>query len=215
MTLMMQVGPHDAATNVCGYLPIWHECLKSLPPWFDSWAWLFPVALLCLCVFGLVIWPFIKFDPLQATKAKLSLDGPSLFQDKDGQQNRWRIRVINAGPASARNIHVRLVSVDPRPKYGPWSGDYPYPVPPLGLTIDAPERSINPGDSETFELFMGWKSASGEFYSSLDTRLSGHNPIRIEKDERWKLTYEITAENAELIAFSSMMFVEDDNVVLR
>jgi hypothetical protein len=54
--LMLQVGPHDAATNFCNWLSFWQSCSQSLPSWFDRWAWLFPATLLCVAI-GLLIWP--------------------------------------------------------------------------------------------------------------------------------------------------------------
>jgi hypothetical protein len=57
--LMMQVGPHDAATNFCNWLSFWKACPGSLPAWFDEWAWAFPVSLLLL-TFALLSWPLLR-----------------------------------------------------------------------------------------------------------------------------------------------------------
>lgn len=54
-TLMLQVGPHDAATNVCSWLSFWGGCLQSLPDSFNKWAWVFPTSLFALAV-GILIW---------------------------------------------------------------------------------------------------------------------------------------------------------------
>jgi hypothetical protein len=54
-SLMLQVGPHDAATNVCNWLSVWHTCLQSLPDWFDRWAWVFPATLFGAAI-AILIW---------------------------------------------------------------------------------------------------------------------------------------------------------------
>jgi len=46
LALLMQVGPHDAATNFCNWMPFWQPCQQSLSNWFDRWAWTFPTTLL-------------------------------------------------------------------------------------------------------------------------------------------------------------------------
>jgi hypothetical protein len=53
--LMMQVGPHDAATNVCNWLSFWQSCSASLPGSFDKWAWMLPASLLCAAAI-LLLW---------------------------------------------------------------------------------------------------------------------------------------------------------------
>ena len=58
--LTMQVGPHDAATNMCNWSPFPAFCQGLLPSWFDQWAWLLPTSL--LCVAGILLF----WAPLQA-----------------------------------------------------------------------------------------------------------------------------------------------------
>ncbi|HEX3506652.1 MAG TPA: hypothetical protein VHU22_24995 [Xanthobacteraceae bacterium] len=53
--LMPEVGPHDAAANVCSWVSFWGACLQSLPLSFDKWAWLFP-AVLFATAFSVLIW---------------------------------------------------------------------------------------------------------------------------------------------------------------
>jgi hypothetical protein len=59
--LMMQVGPHDAATNFCNWLSFWPACPLSLSAWFDRFAWAFPVALLCVAAVLLITPLAVKF----------------------------------------------------------------------------------------------------------------------------------------------------------
>jgi hypothetical protein len=57
VSVMVEVGPHDAATNLCNYLTLWQDCHQSLPGWFSRWAWVLPIFL--FCVAGLLIWPLL------------------------------------------------------------------------------------------------------------------------------------------------------------
>jgi hypothetical protein len=43
--LMMEVGPHDAATNLCSWSPFPSFCLELAPGWFEHWGWLLPTSL--------------------------------------------------------------------------------------------------------------------------------------------------------------------------
>jgi hypothetical protein len=36
VSLMLEVGPHDAATNFCNWILIWRDCPQSLPGWFSQ-----------------------------------------------------------------------------------------------------------------------------------------------------------------------------------
>jgi hypothetical protein len=58
--LMMQVGPHDAGTNFCGWSPFPKKCLSLLPDWFDRWGWMLPT---CLVVAAIIL---ITWAPLHA-----------------------------------------------------------------------------------------------------------------------------------------------------
>jgi hypothetical protein len=53
--IMLQVGPHDAASNFCNWLSFWHQCRQSLPSSFDKWAWLFPAGLFAIALL-IVAW---------------------------------------------------------------------------------------------------------------------------------------------------------------
>lgn len=54
--LMLPVGPHDAATNFCGWLSPWRGCLEALPAWFDNWSWVLPLVFFGIAAV-LLIWP--------------------------------------------------------------------------------------------------------------------------------------------------------------
>jgi hypothetical protein len=51
--------------------------------------------------------------------------------------------------------------------------------------------------------------------AGLDTKSAFHNPTPIEPDERWQLTYEVAADNAEAVTFVLEMFVDDGGVAMR
>jgi hypothetical protein len=52
---MMQVGPHDAATNLCGWIEhVIPSCLTWLPSNFDKWGWIAPITFFA----GGLIWFF-------------------------------------------------------------------------------------------------------------------------------------------------------------
>ncbi len=57
--LMMQVGPDDAATNLCRWLRFWPECTAQLSGWIEPWVWLVPAALFVVAVF-LFAWPIVR-----------------------------------------------------------------------------------------------------------------------------------------------------------
>jgi hypothetical protein len=154
-----------------------------------------------------------------AIRTALSITGPDLFKDhKFRNKNHWRMTVHNAGPAAARNVQVKLRSGTPGPKDSNWAGDFPYAVYPVGTItndpgqINAVGRQINTNDDQSYEIACGWRSESGPFYTDINTKGGGHNIVRIDSDERWKLSYEVTAENALPIRFILELFIEDDEV---
>jgi hypothetical protein len=158
------------------------------------------------------VWKWARRHLPITTRAKLSVSGPHLHKDPAYKsQNHWRMTVHNNGPAAAENVRLKLTTIAPRPKYPPWQADYPYPVVRVGSTADAPAYQINPDDGDNYEIVCGWKSGSAEFFTNLDTKAS-RSPIRIEADERWTLSYELTAKNADPMQFTLRMFVEGDEV---
>jgi hypothetical protein len=78
--------------------------------------------------------------------------------------------------------------------------------------LNAPGRQINAGDDESYEVTWGWKSESGTFFTTINTKGGGHNQIRIDPDERWRFVYELTAENATAIHFTLQILIENDEV---
>jgi hypothetical protein len=166
---------------------------------------------------GLLFW---KTRPIRTSEqATLSISGPLLLSDRRYKnKNQWRIKVHNTGPIAARNVQMKLRSGSPAPKDPTWAGDYPYPVYQVGpitnnpAHINAPGLQINSTDDEMYEVVCGWKSQSGQFFTNINTKGGGHNQIQINSDERWKLLYETSAENAAPIKFALEIFIENDQV---
>jgi hypothetical protein len=128
------------------------------------------------------------------------------------------MKVRNAGSAAARNVQMKLRSGNPEPNDSRWLGDYPYPVYRAGIITNDPGQIsalgslINANDDESYEIVCGWKAESGSFWTNLNTKGGGHNQIHIDTDERWRLSYEVTAENALPVRFDLDIFVEGDEV---
>ena len=130
---------------------------------------------------------------------------------------RWRMIVHNQGADTARNVLMRLRSIDPKPRYGRWFADYPYAV--RRTSASAHDQlsgcKINPNDEDIYEVVSGWQIAEGDFFTEgLDTK-GDRNFIRIEPDEHWELKYEVMAENAAPISFSLIMCVKDGAVFVE
>jgi hypothetical protein len=154
-----------------------------------------------------------RVDALEP-RTTLTIEGPNRFSDRP-ERNRWRMVVGNIGPTSARNVQMHLRCIVPAPREPMWFGDYPYLVGRPGHRIDEPASVINPRDSELYELVAGWPN-NGEFYTEgLDTKSDYRNPIRIGPDERWILSYDVTAENANQLEFTVEMYVDGRAVLLR
>jgi hypothetical protein len=144
----------------------------------------------------------------------LSVSGPNVFRDpKYSSQNRWRMKVNNSGSAAAENVQMRLKAATPAPKDHRWGSDFPYPIAAVGYTLDSTPRQINPGDHQDYEVLMGWKTESGQFFTLLDTKAGG-GQIQIQLGENWDLTYELTAKNAGSAQFVLRAFVEQDQVMM-
>jgi hypothetical protein len=151
--------------------------------------------------------------------AVLSISGPYLLKDRRYKnKNQRRMKVHNAGPATASNVQVKLKSGISEPTDSRWSSDYPYHVYPKDVIvndpvqINDPKRQINAKDDETYEITCGWQSEAGLFFTTINTKGGGHNEIHIERGERWELGYQVTAENADFLNFILEIFIQDNEV---
>ncbi len=205
---MIQVaGPQEAERNFCIWIKsvsdVSDTCLRALPGWVLY-------LILGAVIVGSIIWTAWP----RGDRAKLKVSGPHPLPDHLGH-DRWRFRVHNRGPATAANVHMRLIDINPRPKYGRWQGDYPYPVMRVGKKLDEPPSRINVGDSEDYEV-QTWKGSDGNLYASLNTKdVSPLYMVAIEPSEVWKFQYELTAENAKRIPFYMRISVKDGAVLVE
>jgi hypothetical protein len=129
------------------------------------------------------------------------------------QSDHWRVTVHNnSAIIAARNVQVRLVGVTPMPRDPTWSNDFPYIV---LRVIDKGESTINPHSVENYDLFSEYQNEREElFIDRLDTKNLG-NKIKIETDECWLLSYEVTAENTPRATFSCEINAQADAVAVR
>lgn len=124
------------------------------------------------------------------------------------------MKVNNSGSAAAENVQMRLKALAPAPKDQRWGSDFPYPIAAVGDTPNSAPRQINPSDHQDYEVLMGWKSESGQFFTLLDTKAGGHGQIQIHPGENWDLTYNLTAKNAGSVQFVLRAFVQHDQVMM-
>jgi hypothetical protein len=162
-----------------------------------------------------------RIKQLKQTQGSLTISGPYLHNNhRFKNKNHWRMTVHNSGPATVRNVQMKLRSGACEPSDSNWIGDYPYPVYPVGaiksdpVHIVAIGRQINVDDDEKYEIICGWKADSGQFFTDINTRGGGHNDVQINLDERWKLSYEVTAENAPPIKFVLEIFIDNNEVAV-
>ena len=160
--------------------------------------------------------PRVKSVPgtgIEQTRAVISISGPHILRDtRYKYQSQWRMKIHNAGPATAINPQMKLRSGNPGPNDAGWSADYPYPIARVGHTLDEPEYQINPGDDEDFEVVKGWKSESGQLFVTLSPK-NNFRPITILPGERWNFSYQITSKNAPPINFTLQIFVDADEII--
>jgi hypothetical protein len=145
----------------------------------------------------------------------LHVTGPYLY--RDDIINHHRVVIENHGGNPAENVEVQLVDVVPRPRAQRWKADYPYRVQRVGATgSDQAPCRIGPGMHERFEVISGWPNKEGlMFAGGLSTKGEYRDPLNIQDDERWTLTYEVTADNAELRRFALTAHVEKKTLIVE
>lgn len=186
------------------------ECLQAMPFWL-------PYLVVALLITVGLAWALYPKRRIGET-ARLSIKGPRLHQYPPDQSHTTyfcRLAVRNHGPATAKNVRMHLLNIEPRPRHSSWLADYPYPVAPVSQPVEAVTCVLDRDADELFQVARGWKNSRGEFMAGLDTKSAFHNPTPIEPDERWQLTYEVTADNAEAVSFLLEMFVDGGGVAMR
>jgi hypothetical protein len=182
------------------------------PEWREAIGWLIVGG---IGLAGLGAWEFVT-RALPSNRAKLIIREPYTYKDHP-LRTHWCIPVHNAGPAPAKNVQMRLLSLVPRPREPMWSDGLPFLVRRDGHTIDEPAPTINKDTDERFELIHTWQNPDREIYFTglITTGSAQAVPMRLQNDERWTLAYEVTAENADRITFAIEMFGGNQGATLR
>jgi hypothetical protein len=192
--------------------------------WLDLWL-INNAAFPGLFLFGLIGAALLAFPELSAgimwvrrktEPPRLRVSGPYLHPDR--VERHYRMIVTNAGGDIAANVRVLLRGIVPRPRYEPWRADYPYPMNRVTAAsgLEPSPCTIGPDREETFEVIAGWESVEGPmFCDSLDTKTDRPNPVQIEEDERWTLSYEVVADNARSVGFALDAYVEGKTLVVE
>ena len=158
----------------------------------------------------------LRVAELSARHAQLSICGPYSVLSSSSGAISWRIKVHNDG-ASAANVHMDLWNIFHRPKSQFWDAAYPYRIVQVGCTLDSNECHIHRGGDAIFELTRIEPAAHNSgFLTTLDTRTSGSNRVKIEPGEQWeKMEYEVTAENHDMLRFLLRMHANADGVAFE
>ena len=174
---------------------------------------------------GLILATLLAFPELaggilwlrrQTEPPRLRVSGPYLHPDR--AERHYRMIVTNAGGEIAANVRVLLRGIAPKPRAAAWRADYPYP---MNWVTAAPGHEGSPCNigadkEETFEVIAGAPSAEGPVLcASLDTKVERAEPLAIEDDERWTLSYEVVADNARPLAFELDASVEGSALVVE
>jgi len=205
--------PDEIEGQVCGLARMAAEMPEACFRGARFWLAYVAAAALIVAGLGLMLWP-----GRPKGQARLTVKRPRLHQyppQRPQTTNFCRVWVHNRGPAAANNVQIRLLNIAPRPKHSAWAADYPYPVARVGAPIDASGCEIKRGSDELFQVASGWRGSRGEFMAGLDTKSPFHNPTPLAPDERWQMTYEVTADNAKPIQFLLEMFVKNGAVAMK
>jgi len=152
-----------------------------------------------------------EFEKIIETKQKskqlLEISGPFFvpksLREGDGD---WRITVHNKTDVTVKNVQVKLTDIKPPPRDHSFRWDYPH--------IVSPSQDIHPKDNDLFQIFSCWPMDGYFNVRGIDKRENGNWPIRLELNERWELTYQITAEDMEQpIVYLVEVFTEGNTVL--
>jgi hypothetical protein len=152
----------------------------------------------------------------RAEPPRLRLSGPYLHADDAGRH--YRMIVANAGGEIAANVRVLLREIAPKPRSAAWRADYSHA---MAWVTAAPGHegapcNIESGREETFEVIAGSTSADGVVLcGGLNMTVGLGEPVPIEDDERWTLSYEVISDNARSTGFALRAFLEGKTLVVE
>lgn len=160
---------------------------------------------------GGVLWLRRRTEPPQ-----LRASGP--YVHPDGAERHYRVIVTNVGGEVAASVKVLLRGIAPKPRHASWRADYPYATTWVTAAPGHEQApcNIEPDRDETFEVIASRLSAEGAVLcAGLDTKLEGAAPLPLEADERWVLSYEVVADNAQTVKLELEASVEGKTLVLE
>ena len=177
-----------------------------------------------LFLLGLIAVALLAFPELSAgitwlrrrtEPPRLRVSGPYLHADDGGRH--YRMLVTNAGGEIAANVRVMLREIAPRPRSAAWRADYSHA---MAWVTAAPGHegalcNIESDREETFEVIAGSSSAEGAVVCEGLNMTGGlGEPVPIEDDERWTLSYEVIADNARPVGFALEASLEGKTLVV-
>ncbi|MGQ0742171.1 MAG: hypothetical protein ACT4OG_07740, partial [Alphaproteobacteria bacterium] len=166
--------------------------------------------------------------PPWGNRTRLEVIGPRPYQDRQSIKHSYRIVVHNVGPNAAEHVRVRVCEAT-APQNRSREDDLPYDVTMVGAewhvelggqrTIQTQDAHIIAGEEQRYVIADTWLPGAmpnGLFVvDKIDTRNNRENSRFIARGERWRLRYEVTAENAAPIVFFIEIFVEGDVVIAQ
>ncbi len=180
-----------------------------------------------LFLLGLIAVALLAFPELSAALAwlrrrteppRLRVSGPYLHVDGERAARHYRMIVSNAGGEIAANVRVLLREIAPRPRSGAWRADYSHPMVWLAAAPghEGAPCNIESEREETFEVIADSSSAEGGVVcEGLNTTVGRGEPVPIEDDERWTLSYEVVADNARSVGFALQAALEGKTLVVE
>ncbi|MGH7125738.1 MAG: hypothetical protein ACREFI_15290 [Stellaceae bacterium] len=152
----------------------------------------------------------------QMEPPRLRVSGPYLHPE--GAERHYRMIVTNAGGEIAANVKILLRGIAPKPRHAAWRAGYPYAMTWVSAAPghEAAPCNIESEREETFEVIAGSPDAEGAVVcAGLDTKADRPEPVPIADDERWRLTYEVVADNARPVGFDLDASVEGKSLVVE
>jgi hypothetical protein len=226
------IGKANAWATILGAIIIWAALLAweyqlMLPDTLG-----YGIVLVVVCLFAAWVVIFIgrfvnapprlyatlerELESLKGTR-KPELRVTRFYPQKDIYTCFWYVDIQNIGRTAATGLRFQLEGIENGPKDQSWKALYPYDVRPekikhlqdwsaVSLTIDRDERV-------PFELFETRCSSDQQFrIVGLDSRKINHlndTAIEIDPEEKWLLTYNVGANEAELLTFHVHIYFKD------
>jgi hypothetical protein len=139
----------------------------------------------------------LEIQPIKQANISIRFAEHAPYRMESNSYVVYRIGIYNAGEIAADNVLVRLIDINPRPRYSKYTADFPYPL----FTSNGNESvRINPHDEQLFSLAQSWQSSDGRIIVDGINRkiwMQPYTEVAIEKDELWKLRVRVTAANAK------------------